>query len=165
VQDELPDFGAILAKLNAAGVRYVVIGGLAMVGHGSDHVTRDIDIGYARDRTNLQHLASALKSVSPRPRDFPADLPFIWDERTIQSLANMTLDTESGWIDLLGDIPGIDEFDALWEHAVEVEMFGQDVRIASVEDMILMKRAANREKDQKHISELIVLKELTDSPE
>src|SRR5947207_688285 len=53
-------FQSLLAAVSEGGVRYVLIGGLAMIAHGSDYSTRDIDLCYARDAQNLTALALAL---------------------------------------------------------------------------------------------------------
>ncbi len=87
--ESLPDFRPLLAALNARHVRFVIIGGLAMVAHGSAYITQDMDLGYARDRQNLQALADALASAHPRLRNFPPDLPFFWDARTLSATSNL----------------------------------------------------------------------------
>ncbi len=52
----------ILSRLQAHGVRFVLIGGLAAKAHGSPTLTVDIDVCYARDRDNLERLAAVLGS-------------------------------------------------------------------------------------------------------
>ena len=164
--DSLPDFRPILAALSANNVRFVVIGGLAMTAHGSSHVTQDIDLGYSRSRENIQAMTRALAEFKPRFTNFPGDLPFVWDERTLRAAANVTLDTkipleaEVTRVDLLSDIPGITSFEELWDRSVETELYGMAIRIASLDDLIAMKRTANRPKDQGHLLELLALKQL-----
>jgi len=51
------DFHTILKRLNEARIRYVVIGGVAMYLHGANNLTFDMDISFARDRTNTDALA------------------------------------------------------------------------------------------------------------
>lgn len=155
-----PDFRVILTRLTENGVRFVLIGGLAMVAHGSSHVTRDIDIGYARDRANMEALVRALAPLRPRLRGFPEGLPFVWDVSTARAAANQTFETEVAELDILGDIPGIDTFEGLWERALDTELFGIRVKVAAIDDLISMKRAADRPKDRNHIMELEALKNL-----
>ena len=50
----------LLKALNEGGVDYVVVGGLAGQLHGSAYPTYDLDVAYARDRPNLERLASGL---------------------------------------------------------------------------------------------------------
>jgi hypothetical protein len=85
VQEETPDFSKILRVLELARIRYVLVGGLAMVAHGSAHVTQDIDIGYSRDVMNMDALASALAPYHPQLRGVPPGLPFVLDGRTFRS--------------------------------------------------------------------------------
>ena len=152
-----PDFRTILEALEAANVRCVLIGGLAMTVHGSSHVTQDIDFGYSREPENITALVQALQGMGPRARGLPEGLPFVWDERTLRAMANMTLDTDAAPVDLLAEIPGIESFEALWNHSVATEIYGVQVQVASLDDLIAMKRAANRPKDRSHLLELLAL--------
>ncbi len=154
----LPDFPNILATLEAAQVRFVLIGGLAMVAHGSAHITVDIDICYARDQENLAALVAALKPSNPHLRGAPEGLPFFFDTRMFANTLNLTLATEAGAVDLLGEVPGVISFDALWERSVVIELEGIAVHVASLDDLIAMKEAAGRPKDQLHALELKALR-------
>ena len=63
--DEPAEFDptAILRVLVAYEVKFVVVGGVSGNLHGSTTLTEDIDIAYARDRENLERLASALREL------------------------------------------------------------------------------------------------------
>ena len=68
MQDDEPDFSAILRALDASKVRYVLIGGLAMIAHGSAHVTVDMDImkeaaNRPKDRNHLLELRALKKAI------------------------------------------------------------------------------------------------------
>jgi hypothetical protein len=89
----------------------------------------------------------------------PPDLPFVLDERSLRNLTNMTLSTDLGNLDILAQPEGVDSFEGLWKRASVMEIFGTMVRIASVADLIAMKRAANRPKDQLHLMELLDLQQ------
>lgn len=158
------DLAAVLSALNQNDVRYIIIGGLAMVSHGSGHVTQDVDVFYARDAENRLALVRAMAPHSPRLRGVPADLPFVWDRRTLRDSVNLTLDTALGPIDLLSEVPGVD-FEAVWDRSVVTNLFGLTVHVASLDDLIVMKRAANRPKDQIHLMELEALQALEDAQE
>jgi len=155
-----PDFRTILTALAEHNVRFVLIGGLAMIAHGSAYLTRDMDLCYARDPDNLAALAEALAPLRPRLRGAPADLPFRWDARTLRSGSNFTLTTDVGDLDLLGYAAGAESFEALWQRATETELFEIPVRVASLDDLIAMKRAAGRSKDLAHVMELERLRAL-----
>ena len=161
----LPDFAAILAALDEHGVRFVLIGGLAMQVQGSDHRTDDIDIFYARDRGNLSALAASLAPFKPRLRGVPAEVPFVPDVQTFKNTLNLTLETSLGAVDLLGEVAGTTSFDAVWEQAIVIELYGVPVHVASLDDLIAMKQAAGRPKDQSHLLELQALRKLTQGGE
>lgn len=65
-------------------VDFVLIGGWSAIIHGSSYVTRDLDICYSRRTDNVQRLARALAPLHPRLRDFPLNLPFVWDSTTLK---------------------------------------------------------------------------------
>ena len=104
--DKPPDFASVLTALSDGGVRFVLIGGLAMISHGSAHITQDIDIFYARDPENRAALVRALATHAPRLRGAPEGIPFFWDERTLKDVSNVTLETDWGAVDLLGYVTG-----------------------------------------------------------
>jgi len=160
VQEPLPDFQTLLAALDAHAVRYSLIDGLAMTCHGSAYLTDTCRLVYARDPENLAAIVAALAPLKPRLRGTPEGLPFRWDRRTLQAGANFTLVTDAADMDLLGFVPGVESFENLFSRAVEMELFGLAVRVASVDDLIAMKRAANRPKDPQHLLELEALRKL-----
>lgn len=155
-----PDFQALLTALYRRNVRYILIGGLAIRSHGSAHLTDDLDVYYARDAKNLIALAEALAPLHPRLRGVDEDVPFRWDVRTLRSGMNFTFVTDAGDVDLLGHVSGTDSFDAVWERSTEMDLLGIPVRVASLDDLIAMKRAAGRVKDQLHLMELERLRTL-----
>ena len=75
----------------------------------------------------------------------------------------MTLETDVSPVDILGDIPGIELFEGLWLRDAVKEIYELAVYVASVADLLAMKRAANRPKDQAHILELLELQKLLET--
>lgn len=153
-----PQFRPIIEALD--DVRCVLIGGAAMGLQGCAHLTDDLDFVYERSERNLRALAERLAPFRPRLRDFPDDLPFVWDWRTLRSGLNFTLQTTVGKVDLLGHAPGAPPYEELERRSVRMPIGEGHPRVASVDDLISMKRAANRLKDQNHILELLALKKL-----
>ena len=131
-----------------------------MVAHGSSHITQYIDIGYDRDRENCAALASILRGMNARLRNAPPGLPFILDAQTFRNTQNLTLDTDLAPFDLLGHISGAEDFNALYERSVQAEIEDVPVRIASLSDLMAMKRAADRPKDREYLMQLEALKKL-----
>ena len=149
-----PVLGSLLTALDRGAVRCVLIGNWAMSCHGSDFLTQDMDLCYSRDSKNLTALAEALAPFHPRLRGPMESLPIRWGERTLRCGMNFFLVTDAADVDLLGDVPGIDSFESLWNRASDVELLGVRVRRASLDDLITMKRAAGRPLDRIHLSDL-----------
>ena len=152
-----PEAAKLLAPLIAHGVDFVLIGGQAGISHGSSYPSYDLDVLYARDRDNVARLVAALEEIGVRLRGAPADLPFILDAKTIENGANFTFITPYGDFDVLADAAGMPSYDELKSAAVDREVFGHAVKIASIDHLIAMKRAAGRIKDKLMVEEYIVL--------
>jgi predicted nucleotidyltransferase len=152
-----PDLRSLLGPLVRHGVDFVLIGGMAGIAQGSNYPSFDLDVAYARDKANVKRLVAALREIGVRLRGAPADLPFQLDERTIENGANFTFITPFGDFDVLADVDGIRSYDELAAASEEREAFGLPVRIASLDHLIAMKRAANRPKDRNMLEEYLVL--------
>lgn len=153
-------FRLILSLLSEAGAEFVVIGGLALQIYGGDHFTVDVDFAFVRRRENARRIADALGPFHPRPLDWPEGLPFVWDDQTLMNMSTITLVTEIGRIDFLAEPPGAPPFDELRARAVAFDLDGHTVRVACIEDLKSMKRAAGRPKDLAHIAELETIERL-----
>lgn len=152
----------ILEAFSGAQVRCVLIGGAAMRLRGSAHIIDDLDFCYDRAWNNLERLVSALAAHHPTLRGAPPDLPFVVDARTLKAGLNFTLQTMPG---LLGEAAGIASFEGVWERATAMDIHQIPVRVASLDDLIAMKRAAGRPKDLTHLRELEALRVLTQQEE
>ena len=148
------DFAAVLRTFEDAGVESIVVGGLAATVHGSARLTQDVDFVYSREPRNIERLALALQPHAPYLRGVPAGLPFEWSAATIAHGLNFTLTTAIGDIDLLGEITGGGDYQALLPHTIEVRIFGQRCRCLSLPALIRAKRASGRPKDLEGVAEL-----------
>jgi hypothetical protein len=154
----------ILGSLIEHDVRFVLIGGLAAQAHGSPSLTGDLDICYARDRENLDRLAATLADLSAVRRGLPVDAPRMppFDARTLRAGGPFTLTTTAGDFDLLATPdPGFD-YERLRATSVSTTVAGHPVLIASLADLIDMKRAAGRPKDRIELEILGALREELD---
>lgn len=152
-----PDLRKLLEPLVTRGVDFVVVGGMAGISYGSNYPSFDLDVAYSRNRANIARLVAALEEIGVRLRGGPDDLPFVLDTHTIENGANFTFVTPFGDLDVLGDVAGVKAYEELREAAVEKEVSGILVRVASIDDLISMKRAANRTKDKLMVEEYIAI--------
>ena len=151
---------SLLKTLRENEVRFVIIGGVALIARGVQRATEDLDIAYARDRDNLKRLERALAPIHPKLRDVPAELPFHLDEQTLRSGLNFTLDTDLGPLDLLGEVAGLGTFVEADKASSELIIGGLPLLVLTVEGLIRAKTAAGRPKD---LLDLAALKKLADS--
>jgi hypothetical protein len=166
VSDERATFAPLdaLEALLGRRVRFVVIGGFAAQLHGSSMVTGDLDVSYARDDENLDRLASALHDLGATLRRAPKDVPFRLDAKTLKMGDHFTFDTTAGALDILGTPAGIPGGYEELERAAEWMSFdAYRIRVASIDDIIRMKRAAGRPKDLLAVEELGALRDEIDA--
>jgi predicted nucleotidyltransferase len=151
-----PDYHptALVRALVEAGVDFVVVGGVAVVLQAMPRFTKDLDICYSTARDNLDALGSVLVALEARLRGIPETVPFVPDGRTLRRTQIMCLTTTEGDIDLLVDPEGAPAYNTLRRRADVMELGGHSVRIASIEDMLAMKRAAGRPQDLVDIESL-----------
>jgi hypothetical protein len=154
----------VFQELQEADVRYALVGGLAVTLHGHLRSTADIDIVLALDEANLTKFVSHFKSrgwkpVLPLPFDALLDPTQRADWITNRNLkvfalhhpskAAMTLD-----VLLVTPIPTAQ----IVERAVSLPMLGENVWVASIDDLIKMKNAVGRPVDLSDVAALTKLK-------
>lgn len=150
---------APLRLLGEYKVDCVIVGGVAAAIHGSSLLTTDLDVCYARNDANLSRLAEALELVHARLRNAPEGLAFILDAETLKRDSNFTFTTEVGDLDLLGEVRGIGQYEAMIADSVTVDLFGYHFAVLDIGTLIMAKRAAGRPKDLLALPELEAIQE------
>ncbi|MFN8232476.1 MAG: hypothetical protein U0V56_03050 [Actinomycetota bacterium] len=121
----------ILASLEAHGVRYVLIGGLAAVAHGSPAETDDVDICLAGDDDNLRRMGLAMADLGGR------------DNPATSTGTKVSFETAAGRLDCFELLPTMAGYPELSEDAVLIDIgHGIRVHIASIVDLTEMTRSA-----------------------
>lgn len=152
-------FAQLLRVLCDAEVEFILVGGFAGNIHGTARVTYDVDVVYARSRTNLEKLVTCLAPLQPYLRGAPPGLPFQFDLRTLCQGLNFTLVTSLGHLDLLGEVAGGGTYESLAAHTQEMQLGTTKFRCVNLEKLIELKRAAGRPKDLEAIAELEALRQ------
>jgi hypothetical protein len=145
-------------------VRFVLIGGYAGALRGSPVITGDLDICYAREDADLERLAGALRELEARLRGAPPDVPFQLDARTLRAGDHFTFSTSAGALDVLGVPAGTKGFADLDARATDEVVDGITIRVAALDDLIRMKRAAGRPKDRIALEWLSALRDELEEP-
>lgn len=142
-------FGRILDDLNHGGVRYVVVGGIALIGHGVVRATRDVDAIADPSGENYSRLAAVLAGWSAtRPDGSPLDLSAVAPGRSINT------STPHGELDFLAEPAPPLDYASLELRSEERTVDGTVARICSLADLVALKRMAGRERDLADLADL-----------
>ena len=148
----------VIECLDRHGVSYVVIGGVAaMLQDVPIAETLDVDVVPERNTKNLKALANALKEMEARlrvPGD-PDGVEIPLDERTFRDVSTLTFVTRFGPFDILFEPSGAPAYEDLENRALVLRRFDRDIAVASIADLIAMKRSTGREKDAAHLTILL----------
>lgn len=150
----------LLSHLTAHGVDFVVVGGIAAVLHGAERNTFDLDICAGPDEGNLEALGRALLELAPRLRGVEEDVPFVPDARSLRKLQILTLTTSLGPLDVLTRPTGSPSYATLRRRALRVDIGSTSILVASIPDLLEMKRATARAKDKLDIEALEAIEAL-----
>ena len=143
----------IITTLARHGVRYVLIGAVAARLQGFPRLTADADITPAQDQENLMRLARALTELDARifTEVVPEGLPFDCSPAMLARADLWNLVTSAGRLDLAFRPSGTGGYDDLIRTAVPFQIHGVRIEVASLEDIIRSKIAADRPQDRQDV--------------
>jgi hypothetical protein len=145
----------LLAKLAAAKVDFVLVGGLAAVAQGAPLVTNDVDIVHRRTKENVARLIDFLTTVNARYRGHPGQVLRPTAE-LLSGAGHPLLMTDLGPLDVLGAIEGGKSYDDLRPLAIPILVGGHPVQVLALRALADLKRDSRRPKD---VNALLVLEE------
>jgi predicted nucleotidyltransferase len=129
----------LASALDRAGIRYMIIGGQAVLVHGEPRLTRDVDVTLAVDTNRLSDVVAAMTGVGLKPLVDPESF-------TRKTMVLPCADTGSGVrVDLIFSYSPYER--QAVERAQSIRIGGSDVRFASVEDLVIHKVLAGRPRD------------------
>ena len=141
------EFFRIMGEFNSRGLKYAIVGGIAMAFHESPRFTRDIDILVLpediKEITEITNSLGYLESSSPwKFKDTNLIL-----HRFVKTVAEDHL-----LLDIL--VSNEDRYKKIIENSVSTESHEGIIRIARKSDLIWMKKLRNSDQDKVDIRKL-----------
>jgi hypothetical protein len=155
---------AMVQKLAAGGMEFVVVGGYAAVAHGASLMTRDVDACCRFSPENLRRLAAVLADVHPRHRMTPQRLPLEITDESASTLRNLYLDTDLCALDCLSEVAGVGDYDHVLRQSVEIRTPSGRCRILDLDALICAKEAMGRTQDKLAVIQLKAIRERLGQP-
>ena len=144
-----PDLPRVAAAFNAAGARYVVIGGFAVIAHQYVRATEDVDLLIPDDAANDERVADALLGLGARLRaggGVTAEL--------IGAREHVRVESDAGLVDLLRAGASPLDFDSVDAAAIEATVDDVLIRVCGLASLVAFKRLAGRSRDRLDLEEL-----------
>ncbi len=149
-----PDFKELLSLFEKHKIRYLIVGGYAVMKYSEPRFTKDLDIWIATDPVNAEAVYTALK-------EFGAPLANL----TADDFTNQSYFYQMGRpplrIDIMMSIPGV-EFEEAWERREMVELDDHSIPFISRSDLIRAKKASGRPQDKADINKLEQAQQMDD---
>ncbi|MCI0339873.1 MAG: hypothetical protein L0216_01770 [Planctomycetales bacterium] len=139
--------------MNAAQVRYFIVGGVAVVLHGHLRTTGDLHLAVDLEPQNARKAVEALARLGYQPRVPVKPLDFA-DPKTRESwIREKGMRVFSLWhpdrpgslVDIFVRVPF--DFAAVYSRAVRLRLATTEAPVIGLEDLIALKRAAGRPQD------------------
>ncbi len=134
-----PDFKELLSVFNAHSVRYLVVGGYAVMMYSEPRFTKDLDLWISVDPENARAVYSALRA-------FGAPLSGLTEESFSQEGFFYQMGVPPVRVDVMMSLPGM-SFDEAWPRRMMLEIEETAIPFISKEDLIRIKRASGRPQD------------------
>jgi len=165
---KVASFEAIVQALNTAGVRYIVVGGVAVIAHGYLRVTKDVDIVIQLSKRDIVLAFRALDQIDYHPSN-PVTAEQFADPATREGWRrDKNMLVLKMWSDQHRETP-LDifvyepfDFDVEFEHALLKES-EFPARFASIPALIAMKDGTGRTQDQLDIEKLRIIAEVREN--
>jgi hypothetical protein len=138
-----------LLALADGGVRFVLVGGMASVAQGVPYVTQDTDVVPDLAPDNLDRLHQVLQRVHARFRGRTG--PPLSPTRAHLGPGHILLDTDVGWLDVLGTLVGNRTYTDLAAMSHRLDIEGRAILVLRLEAVLAIKRELDSPKDRAQI--------------
>ena len=133
------DFKELLRLFNENDVKYLIIGGIAVLMHGYARNTVDLDLSVAADQENAEKIVRVLEEFGFGTTDLSTAL-----FTTENSLVRIGVPPVR--IEILNYLQGL-SFEQAFANRIERNFQGVMVNLISLQDLISNKKAVGRHKD------------------
>ena len=133
------DYRDILHALSEEKVRFILVGAYALAAHGYPRATMDIDIWVMPSPENAEAVLRALSR-------FGAPLHNLTREDLLKDGTVFQIGVAPRRIDIITTASGL-QFEPTYRNSISINIEGIEVRIPSIEDLILNKRSTGRTRD------------------
>ncbi|MGI8743427.1 MAG: DUF6036 family nucleotidyltransferase [Bryobacteraceae bacterium] len=134
------DFKELLSVFNSRKIKYLVIGGYAVIVHSQPRATKDLDLLISPDPENANAVYGALA-------EFGAALEGLTPADFMEPGTFSRMGVPPFMVDILPAVKGVD-FESAWERRADIEIgSGLSVSVISSSDLIQSKLAAGRPQD------------------
>lgn len=144
------DYKDILRALSDENVRFLLVGAYALAAHGYPRATMDIDIWVMPSPDNADAVLRAL-------RRFGASMQNLTKEDLQKDGTIFQIGVAPRRIDIITAASGL-QFEPAYQHSIQLNIEGMAVRIPSIDDLILNKKATGRTRDLADVEILESLK-------
>jgi predicted nucleotidyltransferase len=145
------DFREFLELLLAHGVEFMIVGGFAVALHGFPRYTEDLDVLIARNEENAEKLMSALREFGFGNIGLSI-VDFLNPDRVVQ------LGRVPVRIDIITSMSGIKDYEQLFASSRIQDLDGLNVKIISLDNLIVNKKASGRDQDKVDARRLLTIK-------
>lgn len=153
------DDQALLSRLQAQGVDFIIIGGFCGIMHGVSLVTRDLDVCGRFTPENLRRIEAAVRDLHPLHRLTANKLPLELTDELCTRLKNLYLQTDLGKLDCLSEVKGIGSYEDALKRSVLCRLSYGEFRMLDLDALITAKEAVGRENDMVAVRQLRAIKE------
>lgn len=156
----------IFKRFESEGVRYIVVGGVAVNLYGYARLTVDLDLMVDLDEENMSKIVRVMEDVGYKPRVPVAAHQIISSEEREQwvrqkgTVVFTFVDSQRPYRNVDIFLTNPIDFEKAYARSRVLRIRDLSIRVASIDDLVTMKKGSGRPRDLEDIAQLEKLKDL-----